>query len=166
MFGAQGRWIAAVAAVCVAAGCRTPALASRSAPAVSASDAAAVARARADSARYPYTAADIHFMSAMISHHAQAIEMSRLAPTRAADASVRTLAERIVNGQKDEIATMQQWLRDRGQPVPEPHGPGAPMDHGAHGTHAMHVMPGMISPEQMKQLTAAKGVEFDRLFLT
>jgi uncharacterized protein (DUF305 family) len=99
-------------------------------------------------------------MSSMIGHHAQAIEMSRLAPTRAADASVRTLAERIVNGQKDEIATMQQWLRDRGQPVPEPD---APMDHGAHG---MHAMPGMITTEQMKQLAAAKGAEFDRLFLT
>src|SRR5687768_15372869 len=163
MFGAQGRWIAAVAAVCVAAGCRTPALASRSAPAVSASDAAAVARARADSARYPYTAADIHFMSSMIGHHAQAIEMARLAPTRASDPSVRTLAERIVNGQKDEIATMQQWLRDRGQPVPEPPASTVTMDHGGHG---MHGMPGMVSPEQMKQLASAKGAEFDRLFLT
>jgi uncharacterized protein (DUF305 family) len=105
-------------------------------------------------------------MSAMISHHAQAIEMARLAPTRAADASVRTLAERIINGQKDEIATMQQWLRDRGQPAPEPHSTGASMDHSGHGMHAMHAMPGMVTPEQMKQLTNAKGMEFDRLFLT
>src|SRR5688500_5283993 len=94
------------AAVWMAAGCRTaaPEATPGSVPVavVTASDAGAIARARADSARYPYTAADIHFMSAMIHHHAQALEMARLAPTRAADASVRTLAERIINGQKDE----------------------------------------------------------------
>jgi uncharacterized protein (DUF305 family) len=102
-------------------------------------------------------------MSSMIGHHAQAIEMARLAPTRASDPSVRTLAERIVNGQKDEIATMQQWLRDRRQPVPEPPASTMAMDHEGHG---MHGMPGMVSPEQMKQLASAKGAEFDRLFLT
>ena len=36
-------------------------------------EAAAIARARADSVRYPYTTADIRFMSGMIGHHAQAI---------------------------------------------------------------------------------------------
>jgi uncharacterized protein (DUF305 family) len=82
------------------------------------SDAAFIAKARADSARYPYTAADIHFMTGMIGHHAQAIVMSKMAPTHGASQSVRTLAERIINAQQDEIATMQNWLRDRGQPVP------------------------------------------------
>jgi uncharacterized protein (DUF305 family) len=28
------------------------------------------------------------------------------------------------------------------------------------------LMPGMLTPEQMKQLDAARGTEFDRLFLT
>ena len=59
--------------------------------------------------------------------------------------------------QVDEIALMQQWLRDRGQPVPEPH----PTSHGMH-----EMMPGMLSAEQFAQLQAARGAEFDRLFLT
>lgn len=77
------------------------------------------AKASADSARYPYTAADVHFMSAMIGHHAQAIVMANLAPTHGASPAVRRLADRIINAQQDEIATMQGWLRDRRQPVPE-----------------------------------------------
>ena len=121
----------------------------------------------AASARRPYTAADVHFMPAMIGHHAQALQMSRLAPTRAASPAVRTLAERIINTQQDEIATLQQWLRDRGQPVPEVHAGGTPMAHGAeHGHGHGHSMPGMLTEAQMKQLEQAKGAEFDRLFLT
>src|SRR5438093_11592306 len=84
------------------------------------SDLAAIAKARADSARRPYTAADVHFMSGMIGHHAQAIVMARWAPTHGASASVLTLAGRIINAQTDEIALTQQWLRDRQQAVPEP----------------------------------------------
>src|SRR5688572_24509304 len=68
----------------------------------------AIAEARADSARLPYTEADIRFMSSMIGHHAQAIVMARLAPSRAASPSIRVLADRIVNAQRDEIATMQR----------------------------------------------------------
>jgi uncharacterized protein (DUF305 family) len=128
---------------------------------VSEADLAAIARARADSAQYPYTNADIQFMSRMIGHHAQAIEMSRLADTRGARASVRTLAERIINAQKDEITIMQQWLRDRRLPVPEAHSPVMATHHGDH-----QMMPGMITEAQMKQLEEAKGAEFDRLFLT
>jgi uncharacterized protein (DUF305 family) len=125
---------------------------------------AAVARARADSARYPYTAADIHFMSAMISHHAQAIVMAAWAPTHDASDAVRRLAERIVNGQQDEIATMQRWLRDRRQPVPEARATGMKMTHG--GVEHEMLMPGMLTADQMMQLDAARGKEFDRLFLT
>jgi uncharacterized protein (DUF305 family) len=120
---------------------------------------------RADSAGESYTAADVHFMSAMIGHHAQAIMMAGMAPTHGASASVRTLAERIVNGQQDEIATMQQWLRDRGRTVPEARATGAMAMHGAgHSTHDM-LMPGMLTEAQLKQLDQARGTEFDRLFL-
>lgn len=125
---------------------------------------AAILRARADSARLPYTAADIRFMTHMIAHHAQALEMAKLAPTHGAGSAVRTLAARILNGQRDEIATMQQWLRDRQQPVPDPSAGGLHAGHGPGQEHMM--MPGMLTHEQMMQLDAARGWEFDRLFLT
>jgi uncharacterized protein (DUF305 family) len=90
------------------------------APGEQASLEAAIERARADSARYPYTRADIAFMTGMIHHHAQAIAMSRWAPTHGASAAVQRLAARIINAQRDEIGTMQRWLRVRNQPVPDP----------------------------------------------
>ena len=121
--------------------------------------------ARQERARMAFTEADVHFMTGMIGHHAQALVMSALAPTNGANAEVQTLAARIINAQKDEIATMQQWLRDRGQPVPEVHIDGTTlMVHGA-GDHVMH-MPGMLTPEQIQELEAAQGADFDRLFLT
>lgn len=127
-------------------------------------EAAAVAKARADSALHPYTDADVRFMSGMIGHHAQAIVMAGWAGSHGANPSVRTLAERIINAQRDEIRTMQTWLRDRGKPVPEasPHGMKMVMD----GVEHEMLMPGMLTDEQMQQLDSARGRDFDRLFLT
>ena len=125
---------------------------------------AAVARARADSIRLPYTKADIDFMSGMISHHAQAIKMASWAPTHGASDALVRMAERVVVGQAGEIELMQSWLRDRSQPVPEADPAGLKMKMGDM-EHVM-LMPGMLTEEQMKQLDAARGKEFDRLFLT
>jgi uncharacterized protein (DUF305 family) len=127
-------------------------------------DSVYAAKARADSARYPYTEADIHFMQGMIGHHAQAIVMAKWAPTHGASSSVQVLAARIINAQTDEIVTMQNWLKDRHQVVPEANPAGMTMTMNG-VTHTM-LMPGMLTPEQMKQLDAARGTEFDRLFLT
>jgi uncharacterized protein (DUF305 family) len=121
-------------------------------------------KARADSARNPYTEADIHFMSAMIGHHSQAIIMARMAPTHGAGPSVRTLAERIINAQLDEIVTMQHWLADRNQPVPP--AVAGPMKMQMNGMEHEMLMPGMLTAEQLQQLDRARGPEFDRLFLT
>jgi uncharacterized protein (DUF305 family) len=125
---------------------------------------AAKAKARADSVRWPYTAADIRFMSTMIHHHAQAIVMAKMAPAHGASDAVLRLTQRIINAQTDEIAIMSRWLADRNQPVPEPNPAGEVMQMGGM-THTM-LMPGMLTDEQMKQLDAAQGREFDRLFLT
>jgi uncharacterized protein (DUF305 family) len=127
-------------------------------------DAAAIAKARADSARYPYTKADVQFMSGMIGHHAQALAMSRLAPSHGANPEVLRLAERIINAQQDEIDTMQRWLADRQQPVPEARSDGMKMI--MNGVEHVHLMPGMLNAEQLKQLDQARGPEFDRLFLS
>ena len=125
-------------------------------------DSAAVAKARADSVRYPYTEADVEFMSAMIGHHSQALLMAGWAPTHGAGSSVRTLAERIINGQQDEISTMQRWLGDRRKPVPEP----GRMGQSGTSHHGHAAMPGMLTADQLQQLDRARGGEFDRLFLT
>ena len=118
----------------------------------------ALFRARTDSVRMRVHEADVQFMTGMIGHHAQALVMSGFAPANGSGRQVRTLAARIINAQKDEIAFMQQWLLDRRQPVPE-------VDETGQAAHAMH-MPGMLSPEQLQDLEDAKGLEFDRLFLT
>lgn len=129
-----------------------------------ASGPAAIAQARADSARHPYTEADIHFMSGMIGHHAQAIMMARWAPSHGAAPAIRTLAERIINAQQDEIAKMQTWLADRLQPVPEATPAGLRMK--MNGVEHVMLMPGMLTDVQMKQLDQARGDVFDRLFLS
>jgi uncharacterized protein (DUF305 family) len=125
---------------------------------------AAIAKARADSLRYPYTGADVQFMQGMIGHHAQAIVMSGWAPSHGANPSIRTMAERIINAQQDEIALMQTWLRDRQQEVPDAK-PG-PMKMKMNGMEHEMLMPGMLTDAQMHELDSAKGADFDRLFLT
>jgi uncharacterized protein (DUF305 family) len=110
------------------------------------------AQARADSGRPSYTAADVRFLSGMIGHHAQAVTMGGWAPSHDASPSVRGLSERIVVAQRDEIAFMQRWLRERHEILPGM-------------THPM-LMPGMLSPAQMAQLDSARGQAFDSLFLT
>ncbi len=84
---------------------------------------------------------------------------------------MQRLAARIDNAQRDEIATMQRWLRDRGEPVPEVHIQGTtlmihgPGGHDAGDHHAHMGMPGMLTQAQLDELDAARGPEFDRLFL-
>jgi uncharacterized protein (DUF305 family) len=126
-------------------------------------NASTIALAKADSVRHPYTDADVQFMSGMIGHHAQAIVMANWAPTHGASASVQRLAERIINAQKDEIATMQRWLGDRLKPVPEATPAGMKMM--MNGIEHVMLMPGMLTEAQMKQLDQARGPEFDSLFL-
>jgi uncharacterized protein (DUF305 family) len=122
----------------------------------------ALARARADSARLHPTEADARFMTGMIGHHAQAIVMAGWAPSHGASPEIQTLCARIINAQRDEIATMQRWLAGRGLPVPEP----APMKMTMNGGEHEMLMPGMLTEDQMQQLDQARGHEFDRLFLT
>jgi uncharacterized protein (DUF305 family) len=163
MRSSSSKKLLALGALCFVAACGRPAASShRMGPE------AARERARADSAKYPYTKADVDFMSGMIHHHAQAIVMSRLAPSRGASPAVIRLTERIINAQTDEILSMQTWLRDRAHPAPVVDSAGnvtIPGDeHAAHTGHAL--MPGMLTPEQMAKLEAARGEEFDQHFLT
>jgi uncharacterized protein (DUF305 family) len=111
-----------------------------------------------------HTDADVRFMQMMIEHHAQAVEMTALVPERTNREDMRLLARRIQASQADEIAWMERWLETRGASVPEVE------DHHAHHAHHAHPadhgdMPGMLSREELDQLAAARGTEFDNLFL-
>ena len=123
-----------------------------------------VEQARLDSIRRPYTKPDIEFMSGMIHHHAQAVKMARWCPDHGANRSLAIFCRRIDMAQTTEIGLMQTWLKDRNQPVPEPNPRGMIMHMG--GMEHVMPMPGMLSDAQMAQLDSARGVEFDRLFLT
>ena len=138
----------------------------RSGVAQSANDLEALFWARKDSVLDRFSQADVDFMVGMIAHHAQALIMSKMAPENGASPTVQTLAARIINAQNDEIRIMQTWLEDRSQSVPQVHIEGTTlMLHGAghHGMH--HDMPGMLTDEQLSELEAATGEEYDRLFL-
>ncbi|HET7276061.1 MAG TPA: DUF305 domain-containing protein [Longimicrobiaceae bacterium] len=106
-----------------------------------------------------YVQADVEFMQGMIAHHAQALAMAALVPARTDDEDIRLIAERIEVSQNYEIGAMQNWLAERGEMVPTPND--AMHEAMAHHEH----MPGMITPQQMAELEAARGDEFDQLFL-
>lgn len=142
-----------------------------------------------DLSRTTYTAEDVRFMQHMIVHHGQAVEMVELLQTRASSPAVRAIGRRIALSQEAEIDLMQNWLLSRGLPLEAAdlhagHGPAAPAStshdahagqdaHAGHGGHGaapvdpdtVPIMPGMLSPAQMRALAAAEGPEFDRLFL-
>jgi uncharacterized protein (DUF305 family) len=119
---------------------------SRSISAVEASDLASIT----------FTEPDIRFMQGMISHHAQALEMTQLLADRSERDVMHRLAERIELSQEDEIMMMQDWLRVRSQEVTEPD---------AHHADGYMLMPGMLTEEEMGRLQQSEGIEFDREFL-
>ncbi len=118
-----------------------------------------------------YTVSDVRFMQGMIGHHAQALAMTALIAGRTNRRDIRYLGQRIEVSQRDEIAMMQQWLKDRHQRVPaiDVHN-----DHKAVAGHSMNMpgmampdtlMPGMLTAEQLAEMGKAHGDEFDKLFL-
>lgn len=112
--------------------------------------------------RYPYTPADVAFMQGMIHHHAQAVLIAGWAPSHGASRDMLAMCERIVVGQRDEIALASRWLRSKGEPVPDADSPHATMPG---MDHSMMMMPGMLSADQLARLDQARGPEFDRIFL-
>jgi uncharacterized protein (DUF305 family) len=106
--------------------------------------------------RVQHTAVDVRFMQGMMAHHRQALEMTALRPERSTSEDLRLMALRIELSQADEITMMQEWLKARGEQVPD-----------AHAHHAEHatLMPGMLTAADMSRLSGARGAEFDRQFL-
>ncbi len=108
--------------------------------------------------------ADVNFMTGMIPHHAQAVLIAGWAVERTARPDLKVLSERIIVAQRDEIELMRMWLQDRGQPVPAADATHHRMIHD--GMEHDMLMPGMLTEADLKQLQAASGSAFDRLFLT
>jgi uncharacterized protein (DUF305 family) len=98
------------------------------------------------------TPADIAFMQDMIHHHTQAIRMTGYVPERAQGRAVRLLAKRMRISQEDETAMMARWLEAQGEE--------------AFGVHEEdELMPGMLTEAELDRMEAARGREFNRLFL-
>src|SRR5262249_8550022 len=109
-----------------------------------------------------FTADDVKFMQGMIHHHNQALLMAKMIPTHSKSPELMTMGLKITISQTGEIQAMKDWLTARKQDVPMIMPDGEAMM----GTMDMAAMPGMLTPEQMKALDAARGATFDELFLT
>jgi len=113
-----------------------------------------------------YTDADVKFMQGMIHHHHQALLMVAMIPTHTETTQLASLGKKIQISQSGEIQAMKDWLTDRHQEPPMLMPDGSAMMMGKTGQMDMPAMPGMLTPEQMKALDAARGGTFDELFLT
>lgn len=104
------------------------------------------------------------FARDMSTHHAQAVAMGLMAFQQGQDAEVRQIGGDIATGQQGEIGTMQTWLRSWRL---DPTGDQPPMAWMPDGAQAVKngLMPGMATPAEMAKLQAAKGRDFDILFL-
>ncbi|WP_158853191.1 DUF305 domain-containing protein [Saccharothrix deserti] len=103
--------------------------------------------------------ADLKYVARMIVHHKQALDMSALAPERAQNETVRGLASRIYDTQGPEIGAMEQWQRQFAENA-SAHGHSADLPDVDHES-----MPGMATEAQLAALKAARGADFDRLYL-
>jgi uncharacterized protein (DUF305 family) len=101
-----------------------------------------------------YNPQEVTFLRMMIPHHTQALRMAAMAPDRAGDPRIRSLAERVRVSQLPEIQRMRGWLADHRLP---PDSPGTGHDH--------RDMPGMQSDAALRALAQARGADFDRLFV-
>jgi len=110
-----------------------------------------------------YSPDDVLFMQNMIPHHAQAVELADLVDTRSNLKELVDVAGRIGVTQADEIKFMEDWLKERGEPL-LPTGENASSAHDGH--NGFHHMEGMASPEDMAKLATLEGTEFDQLWLT
>jgi uncharacterized protein (DUF305 family) len=102
--------------------------------------------------RPPHNNADIRFVTMMIPHHEQALVMARLVAERGDNPQLKIIADRILAAQEPEIKVLEAWLTERG------------LNRDSGGDHR-HRMSGMQSAEALNRLTAARGAEFDRMFV-
>ncbi|WP_408897399.1 DUF305 domain-containing protein [Nocardioides sp. R1-1] len=116
-----------------------------------------------------FNTADVEFATAMIPHHAQAVQMALLAQDRPLAPEVRALVEQVQATQVPEVETMTTWLTDWDQEIPP-----TTLDHvhGGHGHEGGEMpddlpdMPGMMSADRIEELESSSDAAFPRLWLT
>lgn len=108
----------------------------------------------------PHNDADITFVTDMLPHHAQAVEMADMALSRDTNAEVKALAAQIKGAQAPEISAMSGWLVGWGKSVPST---GSGHDMGGMGGMGGD---GMMSASEMSSLDAASGTAFATMWLT
>jgi len=110
---------------------------------------------------------DAGFARDMSIHHRQAVLMAGLARDRSTDAEIALIAYDIESGQLAQVGEMQGWLslwglsQSTGEPMSWMGGHGG-MDMSGSGAG---LMPGMATADDLDELRAAEGAEFDKLFL-
>jgi uncharacterized protein (DUF305 family) len=114
----------------------------------------------ATSEQVEFNDADVAFVSGMIPHHQQAVEMAEMILDAQPRAEITTLAEQIRAEQQPEIDLLEGMLDDFGVEADSSGGHGG---HGGGGDMPMHA--GMMTEQQMEQFDQAQGVEAERMFL-
>ncbi|WP_067710633.1 DUF305 domain-containing protein [Nocardia yamanashiensis] len=99
-----------------------------------------------------FNAADITFLQMMYPHHAQAVEMAKLVPSRSQNQELITLAKSVEQAQSPEMQQISTLLQAFGKPAPS-------------ATMSGHAMSGMMTDDQMKQLEKLSGAEFDKMWM-
>jgi uncharacterized protein (DUF305 family) len=109
-----------------------------------------------NSATALYTQDDLLFLSHMIVHHEQALDLTALVPSRTKREDLIRFARNVDGAQRAEIDQMKSLLQlaaDRGMTIP------------AHDLHGDQKMPGILSKAQIDALAAVSGAAFERLWL-
>lgn len=106
-----------------------------------------------------HNADDVAFVTNMIPHHQQALDLSAIVPDRSTDPQVIALAKQISAAQRPEINVMKvllvQWTDGAENPMsPDP----------GHGGHS-GAMSGMVDDATMTKLKSSNGTDFDKLWL-
>jgi uncharacterized protein (DUF305 family) len=110
--------------------------------------------------------ADVAFATDMIQHHAQALQMVDIARGRSLDPEVEQLLDDIQAAQGPEIEQMTDWLTAWDKPIPATVRDHTNADGGMGGMDMGQDMPGMITADQIDELTNAADADFQTLWLT
>lgn len=157
MFISRARITVAGTGIAVAlliAGCSNDSGSSTSGTTTTMADMPGMSHSTASSAaptRTDFDAADVTFLQMMYPHHAQAVEMAKIVPSRSQNQQLIALASKIESAQAPEMTKFADLLHSFGKPAPS-----ATMD---------HPMDGVMSQDQMATLQKASGADFDKMWL-